>query len=153
MTLRLPDALQDPIVVRFYRYWDQKRGGRSAPARADLDPVEFPYALADLALAEVLATVPPRFKYRLVGENLVARDGYNMRGRFLDELPESEYRDRITQSWTAVVERRRPFHHIVSASFDGRVRTYESLVLPLMTTEDRVDMVIGIQRYLDRNVA
>jgi hypothetical protein len=145
------DALRHDILRRFFAYWSRLRGDRIAPARRDIDPVEFGYALADLALIDVLRDDAGRlgFRYRLVGENIVRRDGYSMRGKLLDELPETEYRERIRRSWTEVVESGEPAHVIREAVFDGRARNYESLVLPLSSDGERVDMLIGLQRYLD----
>jgi len=148
MAGELRASLEDAIIRRVFDYWDARRGDRFAPARRDLDPVDIPFALADIVLVDVVAGQPCRFRYRLVGENLVAVDGYNMRGRFLDELPEPEYRERVRLTWTRVVETRLPLHHVRCAVFDGRRRRYESLVLPLSGDGSRVDMILGIQRHL-----
>jgi hypothetical protein len=148
MDAQFSGSLQNEIVRRVFAYWNERRGARFAPARAELDPVDFAYALADVALADVIEGPPLRFRYRLVGHNLVVRDGYNMRGKFLDELPEPEYRERVRRAWTEVVETRRPVHHIRTAVFDGRSRRYESLVLPLSADGARVGMVLGVQRHL-----
>jgi hypothetical protein len=143
-------GLRDFAVLRLYDYWETKRGARFAPQRTEIDPLEFPYALADLALAEVLPGPPLAFRYRLVGENLVRRDGYNMRGKLLAEMPEAEYRDRVRMAWTEVVEKRRPRHSFFSALLDGRPRRYESLVLPIGGETDSVAYIMGIQRHLVR---
>jgi hypothetical protein len=140
-------GLQDPTILRLYDYWDAKRGARFAPRRQEIDPLDFPYALADIALAEVLEGPPLAFRYRLVGENLVRRDGYNMRGRLLAELPEPEYRERVRVAWTQVVETRQPRHTFFSAALDGRPRRYESLVLPIAADGDDVAYILGIQRH------
>ena len=146
----LRTGLQDAAILRLYDYWNAKRGARFAPERDDIDPVDFPYALSDVALAEVLSGPPLAFRYRLVGENLVRRDGYNMRGKLLTEMPEREYRERVRAAWTEVVERRRPRHTFFSAPLDGRPRRYESLVLPIAGEADSVAYILGIQRHAVR---
>src|SRR5688572_20100313 len=66
---QLRTGLQEPAILRLYDYWDARRGARFAPRRQDIDPIHFPYALGDVALAEVLGGSPLAFRYRLVGEN------------------------------------------------------------------------------------
>jgi hypothetical protein len=144
---QLRAGLQDSVIRRLYDYWDARRGARFAPRRQDIDPVDFPYALNDVALAEVICGPPIAFRYRLVGENLVRRDGYNMRGKLLAEMPEPEYRERVRRAWTEVVENRRPRHTFFSAPLDGRTRRYESLILPIAGEADDVAYILGVQRH------
>jgi hypothetical protein len=141
--------LPQPLSIPFFAGSSstEKRGGRFAPARTDIDPLDFSYALADMALADVIEESPLRFRYRVVGDNLISRDGYNMRGKCLEDIPEPEYRERVRAAWTRVVEQRQPVHHILTAIVDKRPRSYESLVLPLSADGVRVTMIIGIQRH------
>jgi len=41
------DQIRHPDLQRLYDYWDSRRGGRRYPARSDLDPVEFGFALGN----------------------------------------------------------------------------------------------------------
>lgn len=61
-----------------FRYWDAARGGRSMPARADLDPLEMKAALPYLMLIDV---VGPEFRYRLVGTQVVQDFGRDLTGK------------------------------------------------------------------------
>ena len=60
------DEIESPILRRFFRYYLEKRGSRLFPARADLDPVDFPYALGDITLVNVHRD-PLNFSFRLAG--------------------------------------------------------------------------------------
>jgi hypothetical protein len=137
----------DPLIARFYRYWDERRQGRWAPARADIDPVDFAYVLADVTLIDV-AGDPPRFRYRIVGHNLAQREILSMAGRWLDEMPEPHFRDRLRRSFLSVVRTRVPRHGVRNITLDGRRRHYEFLILPLSNSGEQVDMLITAQRYL-----
>lgn len=52
----------------------------------------------DVVIIEARRAPPPGpqhwwFRYRLIGANVVARDGYNLTNKTLEDLPEPEYRD------------------------------------------------------------
>ncbi len=74
-----------------FRYWDKKRDGRAMPARRDIDPIEMgPKLLPHLMLCE-LADRGARIRFRLVGTLLVKRLGYDPTGKWLADLPKSDY--------------------------------------------------------------
>lgn len=60
-------------------YWQAKRGGRAAPDKDDIDPIDLPRLLPDIAL---LDAAPPggEFRYRLAGSRAVAMLGREPRG-------------------------------------------------------------------------
>jgi hypothetical protein len=58
--------VEDPILVKMFKYWDSKRTTRSMPARRDIDPTEIPQLLPHIRLTEILDGVT-RFRCRLVG--------------------------------------------------------------------------------------
>ena len=143
----------DPEIRRFVDYWEEKRGGAGYPARAALDPLDFKYVLGDVVLIEVRGPDAEdaqrwRFRYRLIGSNVVARDGYDLTGKTLDELPEPEYRECIRTTWTAVCETGRPAHFVRRLTLDRRLRCYEVVVLPLAGNGTDIDMLISVQREM-----
>src|SRR5579883_2212719 len=60
-----------------YRYWQDKRGNRAMPSRADLDPVDIPWLLPHLSLVH---KVSGRLYYRLVGTAIVQQHGRDLTG-------------------------------------------------------------------------
>ncbi len=143
-------AIVDPGIRRFWEYWRAKCADGSLPARRALDPVDFPYVLGEVLLIEARradASDAPtwRFRYRLIGTQVVARDGYDLTNKSLEDLPEPEYREQIRRSWTTVCETAEPFHCIRDRTMDGRVRRYEAIVLPLAENGHDVDMLIAVQ--------
>jgi hypothetical protein len=152
----------DPGIRRFVEYWRAKRGAAKFPARAALDPVEFHYVLGDVVLIEAEKAIPEsefpwNFRYRLVGSNIVARDGYNLTSKALDDLPEPEYRERIRTTWTEVCESGTPTHYVRELLLDHRWRCYEVVVLPLAKNGQDIDMLISVRREtrraLERRIA
>jgi hypothetical protein len=146
-------AIADEGIRRFYRYWLGKRGDRRYPPRAALDPLDFTAVLGDVVLIDARRSEPGSrwpwsFRYRLVGTNVVARDGYDLTRKTLEDLPEPEYRERIRATWTDVCETGIAAHHVRELWLDGRLRRYEVIVLPLAGNGEDIDMLVSVQRPL-----
>jgi len=82
--------LDDNRLRRLFAYWLEKRSERQFPAKSDIDPVEFPFALGYVTLVDVERD-PRRYRFRLDGSILVELSGTDYTGRYLDELPGEEY--------------------------------------------------------------
>ena len=145
------ERIADPEIRRFVEYWRRKRNGAKYPARAAIDPLDFRYVLGDVVLIAIDRPsgergAPWQFRYRLIGSNVVARDGYDLTSKTLDELPEPEYRERIRATWTEVCETGRPAHYVRELFLDQRLRRYEVVVMPLASNGHDIDMLISVQR-------
>ena len=79
-----PAALA-PRVRQLRDYWESKRRGRAMPARADIDPAEIKPLLPNLLIAD-LFTDPLRVRIRLAGTKVCETFGFNIAGRWLEEL-------------------------------------------------------------------
>ena len=79
------DTQLHPKIRRMHDYWLAKRAGRLMPSRADVDLLELRDCLGNLCLVDVTSDVPPRFRFRLDGSNLVLATGFDMTGKFLDQ--------------------------------------------------------------------
>lgn len=151
------DRIIDPEIRRFVEYWHERRGAARYPARADLDPPDFRYVMGDVVLIEVQrapsgSTSPWRYRYRLIGSNIVERDGYNLTNKTLEDMPEPEYRERVRMSWDEVCETGEPIHFIRQLVLDARLRSYEVVVMPLASNHRDIDMLISVQRDLQKAV-
>lgn len=142
-------SVVDPKLQRLYAYWLDKRAGRRFPARADLDPIEMRYALSDLMLVDVLGAMAIRFRIRLHGTNLVWRHGSEMTGKMLDEMPDTERRELVQQTFLQVVTTGEPPHAHRKRLLDSRWARYESVVLPLSSDNTNVNMLLVGQVYAD----
>ena len=141
----------DPQIRRFVEYLRDRRGDARYPARAALDPLDFRYVLGDVVIIEAHRSPegsqwPWNFRYRLVGVNVVERDGYNLANKTLEDLPEPEYRERVRMTWLEVCETGKPAHFVRELVLDGRLRCYEVVVLPLASNGEDIDMLISVQR-------
>ena len=96
---------EHPILARLLSYWIERRQGRQFPARRDIDPLDFPYALGNISLIDVFHN-PLRFRYRLVGTRITEQIGVEMTGRWLDDVPYPDYREILVSLYSRVVASR-----------------------------------------------
>jgi len=143
-----PPKLVDQSLQRLYDYWIEKRGDRSMPSRADLDPLDMGYMLGHLILIDVLRD-PMRFRIRLHGTELARRAGYDLTGKMLDELPITEFRTLAVTSFTKVAETGQIHHAQRDRVLDNRRYAYETLMLPLSNDGQTVNMLLVGLRYHD----
>ncbi len=145
------DEVESPILRRFFQYYLEKRGGRPFPARADLDPVDFSYALGDITLVDVHHD-PLKFSFRLDGSRHVERFGFDLTGRSLDDFPYPEMRQAIYDSYKDIVEHREPRRYFRDLQSSGRWFRYETLLLPLSSDGKRIDMIVSAISFHDLKI-
>jgi hypothetical protein len=135
-------SISHPKLQQLYAYWDAKRGARSMPARADIDPLDMMFVIGNIILVDVLAETPLRFRIRLHGTNLVQRVGYELTGKMLDDLPVNDFRRLAQQSFTEAVITAAPLTGYRDRVIDGRLARYETVILPMSGDGERVDMLL-----------
>jgi hypothetical protein len=123
--------IRHPIQRRFFAYWREKSGDRPMPSRADLDPLDFPYALGYMILVDV-EREPLRFRFRLYGSALVEyfRDG-DYTGRYADQLLPPNYAPIVVQAYTEAIADGIPRLNKREMVIDGQKLNYDALILPL----------------------
>jgi hypothetical protein len=138
-------TIKTPLLRRLHDDWQARRRGRPLPARADFDPLDLKYLMGKLLLVDVLRE-PLRFRFRLVGTELVKHAGIDLTGRMLDDYPYPEFREHMRELYTAAVTTRQPLGSSQARLvLDGRLRRYEGLLLPLASDGETVDMLmIGV---------
>lgn len=132
---------EHPVLRRMIELWNEKRAGRSLPARADFDPVEMKFALGDINIYDV-EEEPRRFLCRLDGTRQVELFGIDCTGRYLDECLSAEYYPLNHQSYSMAIDERRPFYNRRSIVYADRNIRYEFVILPLSSTGVRVDKLM-----------
>jgi hypothetical protein len=137
----LPAAIREPRLKRLYDYWCAARRERRFPSRRDIDPLDFPYVLGSLMLVDVVRE-PLRFWVRLHGTEMVARAHYDLTGKFLDELPISEFRDYTIMRCRELVEGPQPLWVQHDRELDDRRYRYQALWLPFSDDDATVAMLM-----------
>jgi hypothetical protein len=143
--------IEHPKLQQLFDYWESKRGARTMPARADIDPLDLSFIIGNVILIDVIQGDPLQFRIRLHGTNLTERVGYELTGKMLDELPQVEFRELSRLSFTKVSSTGKPLQARRDRILDERPRRYETIILPLSGDDARVDMLLCGLIYDDEN--
>lgn len=79
-----PETVANPQIHSLYRYWFDKRGGESLPAKRDFNPLDHPQALGTLMILERLDDGD--YLYRLHGLKAAEMFGRDLTGHRLREV-------------------------------------------------------------------
>jgi hypothetical protein len=139
-------SIRDSRLRRLHDYWLCKAAGRRFPSRRDVDPVDFAYLLGHIVLLDVLRH-PLRFRVRVHGSEMAARAGYDLTGKFLDDLPIEEYRVYVQRRCEALVASGAPALVRHQRPLDGETRHYEALWLPFSDDGQNVTMLLAALIY------
>jgi hypothetical protein len=141
-----------PTMASFYRYWDGKRQGRRMPARADLDPLEMRPWLPGIVLVDVrrrdpgdpgAGPYPYQLTYRLVGTRATGLRGREATGKTVDEAYFGTNLPDVLENYRLVIEGPGPVYDWNrQRSISGLMRLSETLLLPLSSDNETVDMVV-----------
>ncbi|HLJ20454.1 MAG TPA: PAS domain-containing protein [Stellaceae bacterium] len=140
------DSLDDPLHRQIYAYWQQKRGSRCMPSRADIDPTEIPRLLPNLLISEYVTNGDAgRWRFRLAGTAIAAAFGCNPTGRYIDELTKGDYRTFIEHiHGTVRAERRALFCASEYTGARDMQISAKRLLLPLTTDGEQVEQIITL---------
>lgn len=72
----------DPLITEITSYWSSLSDDARLPDRTQLDPAQFPEHLPGVALMDVSHN-PWRFRFRLLGEEIVLHHGSNLTGEWM----------------------------------------------------------------------
>ncbi|MGD0190021.1 MAG: PAS domain-containing protein [Rhizomicrobium sp.] len=107
-----PFELKHPTLAFLRDWWDEKRGMRSMPARAELNPAEFRQHLSSLMTLEVL-DCGRDFRHRIVGDDIADYFTWNPAGTTVREAFATQpkpLRDVVLAIYRAVVDRQQPVY-------------------------------------------
>jgi len=134
--------IKDKRLLALYRYWASKRGDRTMPARADIDPTEIPALLPIIVLIDIVGIGD--YRYRLAGTEIVRNFGRDMTGKtFAEVLPGGAYAEYITGLVNDVVSTGRALYSEGVFTAEGHIdRQVRRLALPLSADGRVVDMLL-----------
>jgi hypothetical protein len=143
------DELSDPGLVCFYDYWVSLCGNRLMPSRRDIDPVQVPRGfLPNVMLIDILHD-QRRYRYRLIGSNIVIATGENRTGRFFDEVRFFRDHPCVIPQYETVVKTRRPLYSLEPFTNFISETAYkvDCLILPLSDDGQRVDTLLVLFQF------
>ncbi len=138
-------SLIDGRLRGLLAYWNEKRGARPMPARADISPGEMVTRLPRIALLNVLGegqTVAD-FNVRLSGTGIDDLLGRDFRGTGLSDLLAEGPAKLIAAALAALVQHKRPMRFFAHAHLPGHPDAHiEGIALPLGPEGGSVNMVL-----------
>lgn len=142
------DELRSNKVRSLHGWWLARSAG-DIPDRADLDPSDMKGLLPNLFIADVEHD-PFRIRYRLVGTKAIQATGFDLTGRYLDDLlpadgsePWMEYYHRAYRTRTPV------FGSSRAPTTSGGYFVYEFGLFPLRNGGSSVAQFVAIEDYFD----
>ena len=131
-----------PDLLAIRRYWEEKRGTRTMPSRADIDPIELKRFLPGIMLLDVVEDAR-RYVYRLVGTREVAMRGRDPTGQSIVQGFFGPSLENSLAFADAVVQGRVPvFRSGAFVAPDGRVGDEEVVILPLADDGETVNKIL-----------
>ena len=122
------------------RYWNDKRGDRPMPRRAQIDPIEIPQLLPIVLIADVTSA---GVRMRLLGTEATSAYGQETRGCLVSEIQFGEFTSYWRDAFALVAASAAP------ASAGGAFRTgnlscgVEMVLLPLTNDDVAVSQIFG----------
>lgn len=134
--------MREKTTRTLYSYWNETRGNRTAPRRFEIEPSRIAEILPETFVLERLAA--DTYRYRLAGTRICDDFGEDFRGtNFLDGWHEDDRATLVRQFSTLANQAGVGVLTFDSQTVDGRVATFESILLPLYHTRDSVDRFLG----------
>lgn len=146
--MQFVEQLGEPVLIALYQYWSDRRDGRKAPGRADIDPIDIPGLLPHVSLADVLDG-GARYRIRLAGTKIEERFGCSLTNSIVDEVMHGPYLDYVQGLLRKLVRDCAPLYS--ESSFEpGRTRRLrvKRLMLPLSNDQASVDMILTGMIYV-----
>jgi hypothetical protein len=147
----LTPSITDDRLQSAYEYWFRKRAGRIMPRRSDIDPpTDIPKLLPHIMLVDVLAS--GRYRYRLIGTEVVHEQGINATGCYVDDvIPGPDYKTHTLALYDACVRERRALYSeslLLSPSLDLTERHTKVIFMPLSADGEKVNMIFVVRVFL-----
>ena len=144
----VPDAADFEFFRPLFGYWADRRRGRVAPSRADIDPVDLPAALLPHLLLIDVERDPLDFRYRLAGTAADHIHGMRLRGvRVLDLEPEpfAKILQADLMRMAQDLEPQYLRHDFINR--EAVSRRFRVLRLPLSDDGERLDIVLVLAEF------
>jgi hypothetical protein len=145
-TIDLTLSFQQKETAALHDAWKRLSKDGQIPYRRDFDPRDHVALLPHIFMVESTEGPRPRYRYRLVGTNIVETVGRDATGMWVDEL----YRDNpeIIAGFNELLAKGRPVRTFGRVTWIGKeYLSYESGIFPLRTDDGRIGRFVGLTIY------
>ncbi len=140
------DGIGSERLKELVGYWRELAANANGmPPRSVLDPNDIPQLLRQMLLVDV-EYEPLRFSNRLVGTKVASSVGRDTTGQAVEGNMYRQTTGKIVESYTAVVDERRPMHAVGTVKFSAaHTLDAEVVLLPLFDHDVVVVIVVGLE--------
>jgi hypothetical protein len=136
--------VRDPRLLELHRYWNDIRGDRPMPRRADIHPEDIRTLLPNVVLIDVQPD-PLRLRYRLIGTEITRTMQRDSTGKYYDEIYAPDLLADIYKTFRYLIAHKAPIRTFGTAFYpDKNYYSYETLNLPLGDDGATINMVLGM---------
>jgi hypothetical protein len=142
-----PQTVEDPVLASLKTYWNEKRGGRAMPARADINPAELKENLGWIILVDAFPGFVD-FRFRIIGTRVAKYFIAESTGKTVSEVfgPYGEGAVKGVQA----VYRRAARDKVIVRSYGGAgwlgqsFLDFDALAMPLSDDGETANMVLSV---------
>jgi len=140
------DGAESPEIRQLVAYWNERRGERFAPSRADIDPTAIRWILPCLSMIDVIDGGQD-FRFRLLGTRIVDGLGRDSTGRYFGEVyaGQPNVMERMRERMHRVMRLKQPQYTRGTCYWqpDRAYKHFEDVNLPLSSDGTHVDIILG----------
>ena len=144
--MNLPSEIErNARFRRLADYLAAKAPPGKLPGRKHIDPLELADLLPWVMLIDVIpqASGEPRYRIRLVGTEVVAIQGTDGTGKFVEEVLNANEGAEVIRLYGEILRTRQPQYRCGTVAATGREHVpYERVAFPLASDGEHVDMLI-----------
>jgi hypothetical protein len=145
-----PGDVRSDMVHSMLQWW-LARSGSDLPDRDDLDPADLKPLLPNILISDVEHD-PFRIRHRLVGTRVREVTGFNIVGRYLDELLPTDPDEPWMDDYRLAYRTRRPVLGVSSVTTtSGEIFTYEYGLFPLPKGGRAIEQFVALEDHGDLN--
>ena len=134
--------MRQKTSIEIFNYWDRIRGSADAPLRNSIEPAAIKHILPRLFILEMMPKGEIRF--RLAGTMVCNLFGRELRNDEFTALWTGSQLDDIAKITTGVMTNAVPILlNATGYSAGGRSLAFEIVMMPLRSSEDRCDRLLG----------
>lgn len=141
-----PTRISDPNVRQFLELWFAAHRDGRPPGKEFLDPLRLRFLLGSISLLEVQHQ-PLRFRYRLVGTDIVQRLGMELTGKWLDDHPDKNLRPLLIEGAAIVYREGKPGYCRAQTRTLGEDWLLELVAVPLLGADGSIAYIGAGQSF------
>lgn len=145
-------VLRHPKLQELIELWQKFRDGGNLPLARDIDPADLRPWIGNLLVMDVVEGEDGGFVYSYYGRAFTDAFGEDKVGQSITALPDLQ-QEILHAEYERVRQERIPVCRVYTAAFNGRVVSWERLVLPLAEDESQTVKKFLVAAYELRDVS